>query len=261
MLLRVRRGWAGSVWLHDGSNGRRGGKRVFPEIFPTRNTGAAGRGSHGREIPHARRAPAAVPDARRGEGGGSFLCACDAGGAGRLHDGSGAGPGPGSRSPPFRMQKGGGSPAAAPPDGRFPMRPKRVRRACRSMGSGAGDRLTGGSDGSNGRRGRSSGCVCDLPRLRALMRMRGTRRARYLQTLPQPYSYAAYLTQIFSTAAYLLQLYPYTEYATAAILRRYSLRKHIAYAHITHPLLCLPPSSHHILNPDPIFPPSHKENT
>lgn len=27
------------------------------------------------------------------------------------------------------------------------------------------------------------------------------------------------------------------------------------------PLFCLPPSSHHILNPDPIFPPSHKENT
>ena len=32
-----------------------------------------------------------------------------------------------------------GSPAAAPPDGKFPMRPKRVRRACRSMGSGAGE--------------------------------------------------------------------------------------------------------------------------
>ena len=170
-----------------------------------RNTGAAGRGSHGRGIPHARRAPAAVPDEQHGESGGSFLYACDAGGAGRLHDGSSAGPGPGSRSSPFRMQKDSGSPAAAPPDGKFPMRPKRVRRACRSMGSGAGDRLTGGSDGSNGRQGRSSGC--DRPRLRALMRMRGTRHARYLQTLPQIYSYAAYLTQIYPYAAIFLRRY------------------------------------------------------
>ena len=46
---------------------------------------------------------------------------------------------------------------------------------------------------------------CDRPRLRELARMRGTRHARYLQTLPQIYSYAAYLTQ----------LYPYAEYATA----------------------------------------------
>ena len=57
---------------------------------------------------------------------------------------------------------------------------------------------------------------CDRPRLRALARMRGTRHARYLQTLPQPYSYTAYLTQPYSYAeyayaAYLLQLYPYAD--------------------------------------------------
>lgn len=121
-----------------------------------------------------------------------------------------------------------GSPAAAPPAGKFPMRPKRVRRACRSMGSGAGegDRR---SDGRQGKRMRPPGC--DRPRLWVLMRMRGTRHARYLQTLPQIYSYAAYLTQLYS----------YAEYATADILRKYSLRKHIVYTHITHPP-SLPPT-------------------
>ena len=68
---------------------------------------------------------------------------------------------------------------------------------------------SGGSDGRQGKRG----SVCDRPRPRGLVRMRGTRHARYLQTLPQPYSYAAYLTQLYSYAAYLTQLYSYAEYA------------------------------------------------
>ena len=89
--------------------GCRGGKRVFPENFLMRNTGAAGRRSAEREIQRAQRAPAAGPAVRHGENGGSFLCACDAGGrlhapSRRIHDGSGAGPGPGPRSSPFRMQ-------------------------------------------------------------------------------------------------------------------------------------------------------------
>ena len=157
---------------------------------------------------------------------------------------------------PFRMQNlqrfaGRRSPGREiphAPETRSPRPPKHGKRS----GRGA----TGGSDG---RRGRSSGC--DRPRLRALMRMRGTRHARYLQTLPQPYSCA----DIF-LCSYCYCRYYVDHIATAAILRRYSLhkyslRKHTIHTHITHPLLCLPPSSHHILNPDPIFPPSHKENT
>ena len=172
-------------------------------------------------------------------------------------------------------------PAAAPPAGKFPMRTERVRRACRNTGGGAGGRAIGGGCGSNGRQGkrpRPSGC--DRPRLRMPMRMRGTRRARYLQTLLQPYSYAdislcricyrriclcrichcSYYTQIFSTAAYLTQPYSYAEYAYAeyayaAILRRYSLhkyslRRNITYAHITHPLLC--PHPPHLTPSNPI---------
>ena len=68
-----------------------------------------------------------------------------------------------------------------------------------------------------GERPRSSGCVCDRPRPRGLVRMRGTRHARYLQTLPQPYSYAAYLTQLYSYAEYAYVEYAYAEYAYAAI--------------------------------------------
>ena len=48
LYARVRGGWAGSVWLHNGSNGRRGGKRVFPENFSMRNTGRAGEASSAR---------------------------------------------------------------------------------------------------------------------------------------------------------------------------------------------------------------------
>ena len=163
------------------------------------------------------------------------------------------------------MPKDGGSPAAAPPAGKFHMRPKRVRRACRSMGSGAGDRLTGGSDGSNGRRGRSSGC--DRPRLRALMRMRGTRHARYLQTLPQPYSYAAYLTQPYSYADIFLRRICYCRIflrryyvghnATAAILRRYSLLQLYSTVDITATAAILTSHAHNVL-PTHLIPSSLK---
>ena len=220
-----------------------------------RNAGAAGRRSAEREIPHARRAPAAVPDEQHGESGGSFLCACDAGGASmRLHVGFMMDPTADRGRDRVPPRSGCGRTAVRrpqlPPDGKFPMRPKRVRRACRSMGSGAGDRLTGGSDGSNGRRGRSSGC--DRPRLRELMRMRGTRRARYLQTLPQIYSHAAYLTQPYPYADIFLRRICYCRIclrryyvghnATAAILRRYSLLQlystadilYCSYTHITY---------------------------
>ena len=165
------------------------------------------------------RFPRKFPDAQRGSGGegislaGNPACAKSSGGRSRrttrgervklplrvrrggrlhapsrrIHDGSNGGSGPGSRSSPFRMQKDGGSPAALSPAGKFPMRAKRVRRACRSMGSGAGGgRPACPAIGWKARE--ASGC--DRPRLRALARMRGTRHARYLQTLPQPYSYA-----------------------------------------------------------------------
>lgn len=90
LYARVRDGWTLLICPnYNGSGaGRQGGKCVFPENFPMRNAGAAGRGSRGREIPHAQRAQAAVPGERRGEGGGSCFYACDAGGASmRLHVG------------------------------------------------------------------------------------------------------------------------------------------------------------------------------
>ena len=96
------------------------------------------------------------------------------------------------------------SPAAAPPDGKFPMRPKRVRRACRKTGGGAGERASG-----DRMEGKGSGC--DRPRIRMPMRMRGTRHARYLQTLPQTYLYAAYLTQPYSYAEYVTAEYAYAD--------------------------------------------------
>ena len=126
--------------------------------------------------------------------------------------------------------------------GKFPTRPKRVRRACRSIG---GERPIGDrADQMEGKGG-----VCDRPAaaVRMPMRMRGTRHARYLQTLPQPYSYAAYLTQLYSYAEYAYAEYTYCRYyvghnATATILRRYSLLQlystvdilYCSYTHITY---------------------------
>ena len=163
------------------------------------------------------------------------------------------------------------SPAAAPPDGKFPMHPKRVRRACRSMGSGEGEGRT-----ACPAIGWKAGGVCDRPD--AIVRGSGRLCAcgarvthaickRYRSHIPtQIYSYAAIATAAICLCRICYCRYYVDHIATAAILRRYSLHKyslhkHTIHIHITHPLLCLPPSSHHILNPDPIFPPSHKENT
>ena len=57
---------------------------------------------------------------------------------------------------------------------------------------------------------------------------------------------AIFLRSISNAAIFLRryslpQLYPYAEYATADILRKYSLRRSITYAHITHPT-SLPPT-------------------
>ena len=127
----------------------------------------------------------------------------------RFHEGSGGGPGariallpvPDAefaevRRPPF------------PRPGNPPRAPNAFAAPAEIQGAewASGRSAIGGSNGRQGRRvrrPRSSGC--DRPRLRMPMRMRGTRRARYLQTLLQPYSYAAYLTQIFSTAAIFLR--------------------------------------------------------
>ena len=133
---------------------------------------------------------------------------------------------PGSRSSPFRMQKDSGSPAAAPPDGKFPMRPKRVRRACRNSGGGAGEgRPADQMDRMEGRGDRPDAIVRGSGSLRACgARVTHAICKRCLRYIP---------TQIFSTAAYLLQLfycsYIPTQnmlmqiYSYAAILRRYSL--------------------------------------
>lgn len=154
--------------------------------FPTNNTGRAG-------------------EAVSTHACGGRLCA----GPGRLHAGFTMDPtparGPGSRSFPFRMRNpqrfaGRRSPGREIPHAprtRSPRPPKYRGRNWR-----AGDRRSNGSNGRQGKRLRSSGCVCDRPRLWAPMRMRGTRRARYLQTLPQIYLYAAYLTQLYSYAEY-----------------------------------------------------------
>ena len=120
--------------------------------------GPSGGSPSDREVPRPPLAPPHQIHAGRGAAGAGRFCACDAGGRGLngfMMDPTAA-RWPGSRSSPFRMRKDGGSPAAAPPDGKFPMRPKRVRRARRSMGSGAG----GGrpADQMEGRGG-----VCDRP--------------------------------------------------------------------------------------------------
>lgn len=97
------------------------------------------------------RFPRKFLDAQHGESGGSFLYACDARGAGRLyaplcrlHDGSNAGRRGAKRVfPRSGCRKCRDPPAALPPDGKFPMRPKRVCRACRNVGGGAGERAIG----------------------------------------------------------------------------------------------------------------------
>lgn len=57
-----------------------------------------------------------------------------------------------------------GSPAAVPPGGKFPMRPERVRRACRSIGGGMGERAIG--DRTDQMEGRGSGGASAIVRLR-----------------------------------------------------------------------------------------------
>ena len=265
---------AGSVWLHDGSNGRRGGKRVFPGNFSMRNTGAAGRASHWREIPHAQRAPAAVLDERHGESGGGFLCACDAGGASmRLHAGFTMDPtaARGARIAFFPV------PDAESADVRRPPLPRTGNPPCARNAFAAlaeaweAERARGarrikwkarGAPASADAIVRGSGCPCACG-----ARVTHAICKRYRSHIPtQIYSYAAIATAAICLCRICYCRYCVDHIATAAILRRYSLhkyslRKHTIHTHITHPLLCLPPSSHHILNPDPIFPPSHKENT
>lgn len=129
-------------------------------------------------------------DARRGEGGGSCFYACDARGwrlyapSCRFHKGSGAG----RRGAKSILSRSGcricrDPPASLPPGGKFPMPQKRARRARRNSGCGTGERAIG--DQMEGRgSGGASAIVRLRPRLRMPMRMRGTRHARYLQTLP-----------------------------------------------------------------------------
>lgn len=118
--------------------------------------------------------------ATRGERGKLPLCTRATRGAGRLHappcrlrGGSNAGPGGPDRAPSVSgCGKRGSPPASLPPAGKFPMRPERARRACRSIGRGAGERAVGGrtdrTEGKGGggrprlrmRSSAASGCPC-----------------------------------------------------------------------------------------------------
>lgn len=183
------RAGVGPGWLHNGSGGgRRGQNALSPKI-----SRCATRGERGKPLLRARR-----------EG---RLCA----GPGRLYAPSrrirgGSNGGPAARIAFFPVPDAGDAAARGPPfprPGNSPCAPNAFAAPAETQGAErAGGLECGcGSNGRRGRRPRPSGC--GRPRLRVLMRMRGTRHARYLQTPPQPYSYA--------------------EYATAAIIRRYSL--------------------------------------
>ena len=184
-----------------------------------RNTGAAGRVSHWREIPHAQRAPAAVPDEQHGENVEASSAHARRGGGASMRLRVGFTMDPTAERGPDRVPPRSGCRRTAvrrpplPRTGNPPCAPNAFAAPAEAWEAerAMGDRR---SDGRQGGRLRPSGC--DRARLRALARMRGTRHARYLQTLPQPYSYAAYLTQPYSyaeyaCAAYLLQLYPYAD--------------------------------------------------
>lgn len=151
----------------------------------------------------------------------------------RLHGGSNAGLGAGMLFSFSGCRICRDPPAAVPPAGKFPMRTERVRRACRNTGGGAGRRPIG--DQMEGRGGVRDRPVAIVRGVRMLVRMRGTRRARYLQTLPQPYSYAAYPTQIFSTAAILLRRICYCRICYCRIcLCRYCVGHNATAAYLLH---------------------------
>ena len=138
-------------------------------------------------------------------------------GPGWLHDGSNGGSGPGSRSSPFRMRKMQGFAGLPSPGREIPhaaeTRPPRLPKL-RGRNGRAGDRRIRWKA-----RGRSSAASASaaVRGVRMPMRMRGTRRARYLQTLLQPYSYAEYATAEYATAEYATAEYATAEYAYADI--------------------------------------------
>lgn len=208
-----------------------------------RNTGAAGRRSPGREIPHAQKAPAAVPDEQHGESGGSFLCACDAGGGWALpHDGSTTGPTAAARrrnrfSPvpdaEGRRFAGRRSPGREIPHARKTRSPRPPKHGKRS-----GRWAVGGVRRVGWEAREASAAVRGV---RMPMRMRGTRHARYLQTLPQIFSAAAYPTQLF----YVDILY--TDILHTDILHTDILHTDILYVSILHiPTSLTPFSASHL---------------
>ena len=232
LLLRVR--GPGSEWLHDGSGGggrgqnafspkisrcatreRRGGylaggkSRMRKELrrpFPMNNTGRAGEASSARAT---RGAPpcAFTSDSRwiqRRIGARiAFL------------------PVPDAEGQRFAGRRSPGREIPHAPQTRSPRPPKHGKRsgrpACPAIGWKAREAPAS-----------ASAIVRGSGRLRACgARVTHAICKRHRRYIPM---------QIFSTAAYL-----YAEYATADILRKYSLRRSITYAHITHPT-SLPPT-------------------
>lgn len=199
---------AGSRWTHDESDGRRGGKRVFRE----KRIGPAG-GRPGVRRPIGRfRAPLMRRLRRSPPGGGlpgaGCFYACDARGSSmRPHVGFMMDPTP-ARGPDRVPSRSGcricrDPPAALPPAGKFPMLPKRVCRACRSIGGGAGGRAIGdqmeGGGGARDRpaatvRGSGCPCACGARVAHAICK----RYRRYIPT--QIYSYAEYAAAEYAYA-------------------------------------------------------------
>ena len=147
------------------------GNAFFPKKESARRVAARRCAARSGDSAPPSRAASADPR-RAGAAGAGCFCACDAGGASmRLHVGFMMDPtadrGPDRVPPRSGCRRTAVRRPPLPPDGKFPMRPKRVRRACRSMGSGAGegrpagpaDRMEGGGDRPDAIV-RGSGCPC-----------------------------------------------------------------------------------------------------
>ena len=219
-----------------------------------------------REIPRPPPAPLQTIPARRGAAGAGCFCACDAGGASmRLHAGFTMDP-TADRGPDRAPPRSGCRRTAV----RRPPLPRPGNSTCsrnafaalaeaweaeRARGEGRpADRM----EGEGGAGDRPDATVRGSGSLRACgARVTHAICKRHRSHIP---------TQPIQRRYSLLQLIycNYIPIQNMLLQLFYVDILHVSMLHILislTPLLCLPPSSHHILNPDPIFPPSHKENT